>query len=96
MSSEIQEYLSITFQEEVRLLQAQWLRNVSSEEYRTGVTLMKDMPVEKQVTLLMIDSRRLSSVPFADQQWIKRDVAPALIASSLKKFARVLTEDIFS
>ena len=96
MSSEIQDYLTITFQEEERLLQAAWLRSVSSGEYRKGVVLLKDMVVEKQAAFLLADSRRLSSVTFADQQWIIRDIAPALVASGLQKFARVLTEDVFN
>ena len=96
MSSEIQDYLSITFQEEERLLQAAWLRSVSSGEYRKGVALLRDMVVEKQAAFLLADSRRLSSVTFADQQWIIRDIAPALVASGLQKFARVLTEDVFN
>lgn len=96
MTSEIQDYLSITFQEEERLLQAVWLRSVSSGEYRKGVMLMKDMVIEKQAAFLLADSRRLNSVTFADQQWLKRDIAPALVAAGLQKFARVLTEDIFN
>ena len=96
MSSEIQDYLSITFQEEERLLQAAWLRSVDSGEYRKGVALLKDMVVEKQAAFLLADSRRLSSITFADQQWIIRDIAPTLVASGLQKFARVLTEDVFN
>lgn len=96
MSSETKEYISINYQEEELLLQAQWLRSVSSEEYRTGVEQIKQLVLEKEVIFLLIDSRRLRNVPFDDQQWIKREIAPDLISSCLQKLARVLTEDVFN
>lgn len=96
MSSETKEYLSVHYQEEDLLLQAQWLRHVSSEEYRAGVALIKEGILENKASFLLIDSRRISNVPFADQQWIKREIAPDLVSSGLQKLARVLTEDVFN
>ena len=75
---------------------ARWLRNVTSEEYREGSTLLKELVREKQVAYWLMDSRRLSNVTFADQQWIKREIVPAVISAGLQKFARVLTEDVFN
>lgn len=96
MPSETKDYISLSYQEEALLLQAKWLRSVSSEEYRSGIEQMKLLILEKGAALLLIDSRRLRNVPFADQQWIKREVAPELISSRLQKLARVLTEDVFN
>lgn len=96
MSAETQEYLEMAYHEDELLLQVQWLRNVSSEEYRAGVIKVKELLLEKQANFLLIDSRRLPNVCFADQQWIKREIVPCLIPTKLQKFARVLTKDIFN
>lgn len=78
-------------QEDELLLQVQWLRNVSSEECRGDA----DEGIAAREAS-RFPSYRLPNVPFADRKWIKREIGPSLISSCLRKFARVLTEDVFN
>ncbi len=96
MSADINEYLQISLLEDDELLQTQWLRKVNAEEYRAAVLKMRDIVLESHVKYWLIDSRKLNGVPYADQQWIKREIAPIVANSRLEKFARVLTEDVFN
>ena len=95
MATELIDYLSISLKKEERLLHTKWLRNVSSDEYREGITVVKELILQHQVELWLTDSRLLGHILFADQQWIKREMAPLIKSSNLKRIARVLTEDVF-
>ena len=96
MIFEVPDYLYTALKEEEKLLHMRWLRNVTSEEYRAGINVVKDIILHHRVERWLIDSRLIDSILFADQQWIKREIAPLIKFSNLQKIARVLTEDIFS
>lgn len=96
MIFEVPDYLFTSLKEEEKLLHMKWLRNVTSEEYRAGINVVKEMILHHRVERWLIDSRLIDSILFADQQWIKREIAPLIKFSSLQKIARVLTEDIFN
>lgn len=96
MSPEVNDYLFISLNKEELLLHTKWLRSVTSEEYRAGIHAMKEVILENKVELWIIDSRLLGNILFADQQWIKREIAPLIKFSNLQKIARVLTEDVFN
>ncbi|WP_162053160.1 hypothetical protein [Pontibacter pamirensis] len=96
MSSEVHDFLLLTLDKEEQLLRSTWLRNVTSDEYREGVTLMKNYILHHKVSFWLTDSRLLDTILFADQQWLKREIGPLLKSSSLQRIARVLTEDVFN
>ncbi|WP_147294164.1 hypothetical protein [Pontibacter diazotrophicus] len=81
---------------EEQLLRSQWLRNVTSAEYREGVKVLKNCIVQHEIELWLTDSRLLDTILFADQQWLKREIGPLFKSSSLQRIARVLTEDVFN
>ncbi|GAB3527910.1 hypothetical protein GCM10027443_04950 [Pontibacter brevis] len=96
MVTEVHDYLSISLKKEEQLLHSKWLRNVTSAEYREGVAAMKDIIIKESVSLWLTDSRLLDTIPFADQQWIKREIGPLFKSSNLQRIARVLTDDVFN
>ncbi|RDV16826.1 hypothetical protein DXT99_03340 [Pontibacter diazotrophicus] len=96
MSSETHDFLLLTLHKEEQLLRSQWLRNVTSAEYREGVKVLKNCIVQHEIELWLTDSRLLDTILFADQQWLKREIGPLFKSSSLQRIARVLTEDVFN
>ncbi|MFD2999405.1 hypothetical protein ACFS7Z_03450 [Pontibacter toksunensis] len=96
MTFDVPDYLFISLKEEEKLLHMKWLRNVVSEEYRAGIKVVKEIILHHKVELWLIDSRLIDSILFADQQWIKREIAPLIKLSNLQRIARVLTDDIFN
>ncbi|MCJ8164273.1 hypothetical protein MKJ04_05415 [Pontibacter sp. E15-1] len=95
MPAPVSDYFQITSCEEGGLLHTRWLRSVNPDEYRTGVRLVKELVLENNIRAWLTDSRKLNSVPFAEQQWLKREIAPAVVMTKLEKIARVFTEDVF-
>lgn len=96
MGSEVHDFLLLTLDKEEQLLRSTWLRNVTSAEYREGVTVMKKYILHHKVAFWLTDSRLLDTILFADQQWLKREIGPLFKSSSLQRIARVLTEDVFN
>lgn len=72
-----------------------WLRDTSSEELRAGVLRFLEIIQQEDIWYWMLDARLLRSPSIADQQWILKEVAPALIASNLRKLARIGNSDVF-
>ncbi|WP_276496398.1 hypothetical protein [Pontibacter litorisediminis] len=78
------------------LLHITWLRGVSTLEYREGIRLTKQILLENNIRLWLVDSRLLTHVTFEDQQWIMKEIVPLLLESNLQKVARVVKPDVFS
>ncbi|GAB3818636.1 hypothetical protein GCM10028895_16110 [Pontibacter rugosus] len=95
MIPNVPEYLSVQLREEESLLTLNWLRSVSSEEYRHGLCFIKDLIIHKKISLWLVDSRKLTHVTFEDQQWLNRTLIPLLLSSRLRRIARVVQSDVF-
>lgn len=87
---------NIRFSEPLSLIEITWNQTVSSEELQDALTLLLQEIQEKEPRYLLIDARLLHSFGAEDQSWIRNSFLPALSASSVIKFARITTPDIFT
>lgn len=96
MSEKTLDYIQINVSREKHLMHSIWLRDTSSEELRAGVLRFLEIIQQEDIWYWMLDARLLRSPSIADQQWILKEVAPALIASNLRKLARIGNSDVFT
>lgn len=96
MSEKAPDYIQINVSREKHLMHSIWLRDTSSEELRAGVLRFLEIIQQEDIWYWMLDARLLRSPSIADQQWILKEVAPALIASNLRKLARIGNSDVFT
>lgn len=96
MVPEAPDYIVIKIKEEDKLLSNVWQRSVNSEEYREGLSLVKQYLLQHDIQLWLADSRKLANVTFEDQQWLVKKLVPELLASKLRKVARVMHADVFT
>ncbi|GAA4431707.1 hypothetical protein GCM10023188_19510 [Pontibacter saemangeumensis] len=73
-------------------IETEWLRHLSSTEYRGCVSLAFKLIQEHGCHYWLSDARRLHYVELADQNWLVHDFFPQL-ASSVRKIARIMTDE---
>ena len=86
-------YLQVWIDPELHLLYSEWLRNVTSDEYRQGNTLLADMLHQHDIRHWIADSAYLGEICPDDVVWTIQDLAPRIISSSVLKIARISGED---
>lgn len=96
MNLKVPDYIQLSVDREKHLLYTVWLRDTSSEELRTGVLSFLEIIEQEDIWYWVLDARTMRSPSIVDQRWILKEVAPALIASKLRKLARIGSTDIFS
>jgi hypothetical protein len=85
--------LHLMIDEEARLMYSEWLRKPTSEEYREAMRIVAGYLRDKNVEFWIQDTNRLGEVPVEDLAVIVHDLVPALSSSSLKKLARITSDD---
>lgn len=83
--------LSIWFSPTVKLLCAQWLKPMSSEEYRQAVRMIARSIAFLRAELVLIDATVLNTISEDDQIWTANFLREALSKSSIRKSARVMS-----
>jgi len=73
-------------------IETEWLRHLSSKEYRRCMSVAFKLIQEHRCQYWLSDARKLHYVELADQNWLVYDYFPQL-ASSVKKIARIMTEE---
>lgn len=83
------DYLHIWIDEEINLMHSEWLRVVSSDEYRLGnctfLTLLKKYSVKYWV----VESSKLGDISEEDEKWTLTTLGPKIVQSGVIKLARV-------
>ncbi|MDX5418067.1 MAG: hypothetical protein LPK09_02545 [Hymenobacteraceae bacterium] len=83
--------LSVSFSPDVKLLCAQWLKPMTSEEYRQSVRMTARSIAFLRAELILIDASVLISISEEDQVWTANFLRNALSKTSIKKSARVIS-----
>jgi hypothetical protein len=96
MQAHENDFIKIDYFPEQSLIHADWLRSVSSDEYREGVSLSLQFLKKYDPTYWLVDVRNLQGIRLSDQHWIQQEIVPQLIGLSVRKLARVGAADIFN
>lgn len=87
------DYLRVWVDQEVQLMHSEWLRRVSSEEYRKGNLLLLDMLRTHGTIYWIADSAKLGEISTEDQLWTLQEAVPQIISLNLRKLARLSGDD---
>ena len=86
-------YLLLWVDESIHLMYSDWLRPVSTEEYREGNELLLTQLRERIIHNWIADSSKLGDISQEDEKWTLQELVPALASSNLQKLARIGGED---
>ena len=86
-------YLMLWVDKTIRLMYSDWLRPVTSKEYREGNNLLIEQLREKNIQNWIADSSKLGDISPEDEKWTLQEFAPALASCNLLKLARISGED---
>ncbi|WP_026462356.1 hypothetical protein [Adhaeribacter aquaticus] len=90
------DYLKLYFDEETKLARAVWNGFLSGETMHNAVKQCIILIEEKNPVGWLADNRKLKAIRQKDQEWISENLMPRLAASSLRKLATLISEDLFS
>lgn len=88
--------ITISYNLDQRLGIAVWNGFLSSLEFREATEACANLIEEHQLLLWLGDNRKLRAIRQADQDWFVAHIMPRLIASTLRRNASVLSEDLFN
>ncbi|WP_242919946.1 hypothetical protein [Pontibacter liquoris] len=96
MSKTNLDYLQITLYEENNILYSKWTRDVTQDEYRAGIKQILRRLQQPHIYYWISDCGKLTGLTILNQQWLLREIAPALCSIPLKKIAHIGNDDVFS
>lgn len=88
--------VTIVYDEELSLGIATWNGFLSSSEFREAVEICLNLMDEHKLLRWLGDNRKLRAIRQADQDWFVEHVLPRLVASTLRRNASVVSEDLFN
>ena len=89
-------YLTLYYHAAESLGHPVWTGFASGEEHRNSVWECVKLIQEKNLQFWLTDNRKMKAVRKADQDWFTQEIIPILASSSLRKFAVLMSEDIFN
>lgn len=89
-------YIDIQYDPDLQLVQCQWLRGISSAEYRQGLEQACRVIETKPTVCWIIDATRLVAPNMSDQKWTTELIGHCMNQTKLRKIAFVLPDDLFS
>jgi hypothetical protein len=87
------DYIHLIIDEENSLMYSEWLRKPTSEEYREAMRIVAGYMQDKNVEFWIQDTNRLGEVPSADLAMLLQALMPIFSSSSLKKLARITSDE---
>ncbi|MFD2512263.1 hypothetical protein ACFSRY_00175 [Pontibacter locisalis] len=87
------DYLHIWVDQEVHLMHSDWLRKVSSEEYRQGNDILINILRQYDIRYWIADSSKLGDITKEDQLYTIQVMVPQIGSTGLKKIGRISGED---
>ncbi len=88
--------VTITYDEEQQLGKAVWLGFLTSKEFRAAIEKCLDLMETHKPLRWLGDNRKLRAIRKSDQDWFAEHVFPRLAASSLRRNASIVSEDMFN
>ncbi len=88
--------VTITYDPEWKLGTAVWEGFLSSQEFREAVTMCLRLIEEYKPLRWLGDNRKMKVIRLADQEWFVANALPQLAASTIRRHATLVSEDIFN
>lgn len=88
--------VTITYNDELQLGAAVWNGFLSSQEFREAIEVCLRMMDEYRPLRWLGDNRKLRAIRQADQDWFVSYVVPELAASTIRRNAVLVSEDLFN
>ncbi|MBD1397351.1 hypothetical protein H9Q13_09260 [Pontibacter sp. JH31] len=88
--------VTISYDEDMSLGIAIWDGFLSSSDLRDAVEVCLQLIEEHRLLRWLADNRKLRAIRQADQDWIVDSVIPRLAASTLRRNASIVSEDLFN
>ena len=89
-------YLTLYYHTAESLGHPVWTGFASGEEHRQSVWKCVKLIQEEKPKFWLTDNRKMKAVRKADQDWFSQEIIPIMATSSLRKFAVLVSEDIFN
>lgn len=88
--------VTVTYDDEMQLGVATWNGFLSGPEFREAIEVCLNLMDEHKLLRWLGDNRKLRAIRQADQDWFVEYVFPRLVASTLRRNASVVSEDLFN
>ena len=88
--------ITLTYEPEWELGTAAMQGFLSSQEFREAVMMCTQLMEDKKPLRWLADNRKMKAIRQADQEWFMAHALPKLQASTIRRNATVVSEDIFN
>ena len=91
-----EDYLTLYYNRQNRTARAVWNGFLSGDVLRNAVEQCLRLMEEEKPVNWLADNRKMKAIRQKDQEWLQATMIPKLAASSLRKMATLVSEDIFN
>jgi hypothetical protein len=89
-------YLTLFYDAASSLGHPVWYGFASGTEHRQSVMECVKLIDNEKPHYWLTDNRKMKAIRQADQEWFEQHIVPRMATSSLRKFATLISEDIFN
>ena len=90
------DHLTLYYDAAGQMGRAVWTGFLSGEVFRSNIGASLQLIEDKNPVLWLADNRKMKAIRQKDQAWFEKEVLPRLGASSIRKMAALVSEDIFN
>jgi hypothetical protein len=90
------DHLTLYYDPAGKIGRAVWTGFLSGEVFRSNIGASLQLIEDKNPVFWLADNRKMKAIRQKDQAWFEKEVLPRLGASSIRKMAALISEDIFN
>ena len=87
------QFLTISADEEKKLINLRWINFANSEEFREGLSFALDYVKKNKIKRWLANLRDMSIIKEADRNWTNNEWFPKLAKTNLKRMAIIVSHD---
>ncbi|WP_205504371.1 hypothetical protein [Rufibacter psychrotolerans] len=87
------DYLKVEVDENVKFIYLEWFSPPATPQFREAFQAAARLALDLKIEYWLSDARVIPYLDFAEQNWVLREMTPLLMASPLRKYARLSTKE---
>ncbi len=91
-----EDYLCLYLDKNTATARAVWQGFLSGEILRNAIKQCMQLLAEEHPHYWLADNRKMKAIRQKDQEWLETELLPKLAASTLRRMATLISEDIFN
>src|SRR5688572_13383727 len=89
-------YVTVEYDENLKLVEIEWYGLVLSHHYRETLEMVLDLVEEMKLENFLVNRQHMARIRLSDEKWRQEKWYPRFLKSSIKRSASVISNDFYN